>query len=129
MDPIADFLTRIRNGLAAKYKEVTVPYSRMKFDLCRVLMEEGFISNFRADGEGARQGIVVALKYTEDGQPVIQGIELVSRQSRRVYVEATGVPRVLGGLGAAILSTSKGLMTDRDARRRHIGGEVVCRVW
>uniref|UniRef100_A0A7C4CBZ3 Small ribosomal subunit protein uS8 n=1 Tax=candidate division WOR-3 bacterium TaxID=2052148 RepID=A0A7C4CBZ3_UNCW3 len=129
MDPIADFLTRIRNGLAAKYKEVTVPYSRMKFDLCRVLMEEGFISNFRADGEGARQRIVVALKYTEDGQPVIQGIELVSRQSRRVYVEATGVPRVLGGLGAAILSTSKGLMTDRDARRRHIGGEVVCRVW
>jgi len=115
LDPIADFLTRIRNGLAAKYKEVTVPYSRMKFDLCRVLMEEGFISN--------------ALKYTEDGQPVIQGIELVSRQSRRVYVEATGVPRVLGGLGAAILSTSKGLMTDRDARRRHIGGEVVCRVW
>lgn len=129
MDPIADFLTRIRNGLAAKYREVAVPHSRMKFELCRVLMEEGFISNFRVDGEGARQRIVITLKYTDDGQSVVQGIELVSRQSRRVYVEAAGLPRVLGGLGAAIVSTSKGLMTDRDARRRHIGGEVVCRVW
>lgn len=129
MDPIADFLTHIRNGLAARYKEVAVPHSRMKFDLSRVLMEEGFISNFRVDGEGTRQRIIITLKYTDDGRSVIQGIELVSRQSRRVYVEARAVPRVLGGLGAAVLSTSRGVMTDRDARRRHVGGEVVCRVW
>lgn len=129
MDPFADFLTRVRNGLRSRQKEVVVPFSRIKHEVCRVLMEEGFVSNFQVDGEGTGKRIIVSLKYEEGGQSVIRGIEMVSRQSRRVYVNAGGVPRVIGGLGVAILSTSRGVITDRDARQRRTGGEVLCRVW
>ncbi|MEO0079846.1 MAG: 30S ribosomal protein S8 [candidate division WOR-3 bacterium] len=129
MDPIADFLTRIRNGLAARHKEIVVDHSRMKFELARVLMEEGFISNFRVEGDGPRKRIIISLKYQDDGSSVIRGVELVSRQSRRVYVGKSEVPKVLGGLGIAILSTPEGILTDRDARQRGVGGEVICKVW
>lgn len=129
MDPIGDFLTRIRNGLRAKLREIDVSYSRLKFELSRVLLEEGYISNFRVDGEAARRRIVIILKYLDNGEPVIRGIELVSRQSQRVYRGCREIPRVLGGLGTAILTTPKGVLTDREARRRGVGGEVICKVW
>jgi len=129
LDPIADFLTRMRNGLHARQKEIATAYSRLKFELARVLLEEGFISNFRVEGEEPKKRIIVSLKYLDEGGSVIRGMELVSRQSRRSYVGRADIPKVLGGLGVAILSTPKGIMTDRDARRKGVGGEVICKVW
>jgi small subunit ribosomal protein S8 len=129
MDPFADFLTRIRNGLRNRQKEVTAPYARLKYELARVLLEEGFISNFQVDGEGIRKRIIIALKYDDSGASVIRGLQLVSRQSRRVYVGTDAVPKVIGGLGVSVLTTPRGVMTDKDARRKHAGGEVLCRVW
>lgn len=129
MDPFADFLTRIRNGFRSRQKDVTVPFSRMKHEVARVLLEEGFISNFQVDGEGVTKRIIVTLKYDDRGESVIRDIKPVSRQSRRVYVGADSVPRVIGGLGLAIVSTSSGIVTDREARRKCIGGEILCRVW
>ena len=129
MDPFADFLTGIRNGLRIRRKEVSAPYARLKYELARVLLEEGFISNFQVEGEGTAKRIIVSLKYDEDGASVIRGIELLSRQSRRVHVGADEIPKVIGGLGVAILTTSRGAMTDRDARRKRVGGEPLCKVW
>ncbi|MEO0081970.1 MAG: 30S ribosomal protein S8 [candidate division WOR-3 bacterium] len=129
MDPIADFLTRIRNGLSVRRKEVRVPFSKMKHEIARILLEEGYISNFQVDGEGTKKMLLVTLKYNEDGSSVIRGLERVSRQSRRVYVSADSIPQVLGGLGLAVLSTSRGIMTGREAERERIGGELVCKVW
>ncbi len=129
MDPIADFLTRIRNGIACKSRQVRVPYSKMKYELARILLEEGYISNFQVEGEKVHKNLVITLKYTEDGSSVIRGLERVSRQSRRVYVDANSIPRVLGGLGLAIVTTSKGVMTGRDAERERVGGELICKVW
>ncbi len=101
----------------------------MKYEIARILLEEGYISNFQVDGEGIRKAIVITLKYNEDGSSVIRGMERVSRQSRRIYVGAHAVPRILGGLGVAVLSTSKGMMTDQGARHESVGGEVICKVW
>jgi small subunit ribosomal protein S8 len=129
LDTFADFLTRIRNGLRSRQKEVTAPFSRMKYEVARVLMEEGFVSNFQVDGEGTAKRLIITLKYEDGGASVIRGLEMVSKQSRRVYVGADGIPRVLGGLGVAIMSTPRGIVTDKDARRKRIGGEVLCRVW
>ncbi len=129
MDPFADFLARIRNGLRIRQKEISSPYARMKYELARVLLEEGFISNFQVEGEGHRKRILVSLKYDEDGASVIRGIELLSRQSRRLHVGADEIPKIIGGLGVAILTTSRGVMTDRDARRKRVGGEPLCKVW
>jgi small subunit ribosomal protein S8 len=129
LDPFADFLTGIRNGLRIRRKEVSAPYARLKYELARVLLEEGFISNFQVEGEGIAKRIIVSLKYDEDGASVIRGIELLSRQSRRVHVGADEIPKVIGGLGVAILTTSRGVMTDRDARRKRVGGEPLCKVW
>jgi small subunit ribosomal protein S8 len=129
LDPIADFLTCIRNGLRCRRKDVAVPFSKIKHEIARVLMEEGFISNFQVDGEGTAKRIIVSLKYDDEGVSVIRGLERVSRQSRRVYVPATGIPKVIGGLGVAVVSTSRGVVTDREARRKRVGGEVICRVW
>ncbi len=129
MDQIADFLTRIRNGMHGRHKETRALFSKVKFEIARVLLEEGYISNFQLSGEGIKKEIVVTLKYNEDGTSVIRGLERVSRQSRRVYVGVDTIPKILGGLGIAVLSTSKGMMTDRDARRERIGGEVICKVW
>ncbi|MEO0078402.1 MAG: 30S ribosomal protein S8 [candidate division WOR-3 bacterium] len=129
MDTFADFLTRIRNGLRSRQKEVVAPFSRLKYEVARVLMEEGFVSNFQVDGEGARRRLIITLKYEDSGASVIRGLELVSRQSRRVYVGTDEIPRVIGGLGVAIVSTPHGVITDREARRRRVGGEVLCKVW
>lgn len=129
MDPIADFLTRIRNGLRSKRRDVRVPFSKMKHELARILLEEGYISNFQVDGDGIRKMLVITLKYNEDGSSVIRGLERVSKQSRRVYVDSGSIPRVLGGLGLSILTTSKGVLTGRDAERERVGGELICKVW
>ena len=129
MDSFADFLTRIRNGLRIRQKEVSAPYARLKYELARVLLEEGFISNFQVEGEGHTKRIIVSLKYDEDGASVIRGLELISRQSRRLHVGADDLSSVIGGLGVAILTTSRGVMTDRDARRKRVGGEPLCKVW
>jgi len=129
LDSFADFLTRIRNGLRIRQKEVSAPYARLKYELARVLLEEGFISNFQVEGEGHTKRIIVSLKYDEDGASVIRGLELISRQSRRLHVGADDLPSVIGGLGVAILTTSRGVMTDRDARRKRVGGEPLCKVW
>ncbi|MBN2465661.1 30S ribosomal protein S8 [candidate division WOR-3 bacterium] len=129
MDTFANFLTRIRNGLRIRQREISAPYARLNYEMARVLLEEGFISNFQVDGEGHSKRIIVSLKYDEDGESVIRGIELLSRQSRRLHVGADEIPKVIGGLGVAILTTSKGVMTDRDARSKRVGGEPLCKVW
>jgi small subunit ribosomal protein S8 len=128
-DPIADFLTRIRNGLRADHDEVEMPSSAFQAEIARILEEQGYIDGY--DTESARVGRVlrVRLKYTEDRKPVITGIERLSRPGRRRYVTAGDVPRVYGGMGTAIVSTSKGVMTGHDARRQGVGGELVARVW
>lgn len=129
MDPIANMLTIIRNGCRAGKMEVLVPHSRIKMDILRILLEEGFISNFTVDSEKKPREITVMLKYSKDGESVIRNLERISRSSLRRYVSKNEIPTVLGGLGIAILTTSKGLMTDREARRRKIGGEIVAHVY
>jgi small subunit ribosomal protein S8 len=128
-DPIADFLTRIRNGLIADHDDVVMPASTFKAELARILVEQGYVEAY--DVEPARVGKVlrVRLKYTEDRKPVITGIERLSKPGRRRYVNADQVPKVLGGMGTAIVSTSRGVMTGHDARRERVGGELVARVW
>jgi small subunit ribosomal protein S8 len=129
LDSFADFLTRIRNGYRSRQKDVRVPYSRLKYEVARVLLEEGFVSNFQVEGEGIARRVIVTLKYDDNGESVIRGIEMMSRQSRRSYVGTDSIPRIFGGLGVAILTTPRGVITDRDARRKRLGGEVLCRVW
>ena len=131
-DPIADFLTRIRNGIMAAHGEVVIPASRTKRELARILREQGYIESWdeRAGTPGdAGDKIVVRLKYTEDRTSVISGLRRVSRPGQRIYVDKGGIPKVLGGMGTAILSTSQGVMTGHDARSRGIGGEVLAEVW
>ena len=130
-DPIADMLTRIRNANTAMRDEVTMPSSKMKVALADVLKQEGYISNFavvEADA-GPGQTLTIDMKYSDQRERVISGITRVSKPGLRVYSKSDKIPRVLGGLGVAIVSTSKGLMSDREARRRRMGGEVVCVVW
>jgi small subunit ribosomal protein S8 len=131
-DPVADFLTRVRNGLHAQHHEVLIPASRFKRDLARILTEEGYITAYedvppRPGSPGGE--IKVTLKYSGDRMPVISGIERVSRPGRRTYVDHAHLPRIQGGMGTAIISTSKGVMTGHEARRQGVGGEVVARVW
>ncbi len=128
-DPIADMLTSIRNALHANHRRVDVPGSRMKTAIADVLLREKYINNFKSM-EDTKQGVLrVYLRYTPEQKPVISGIKRVSRPGRRVYVKQSEVPRVLGGLGTAIISTSQGIMTDREARRAGLGGELVALVW
>jgi small subunit ribosomal protein S8 len=128
-DPIADMLTRIRNGQQARFSQVDIPSSRIKVNIARILKEEGFIKNMDLTPD-RRQGVLrVYLNYDDEARPLINGISRVSKPSRRVYVRAREIPLVLSGLGISILSTSKGLMTDRQARRENIGGEILCTVW
>lgn len=128
-DPIADMLTRIRNGNKANHKKITVPSSNEKKAIAQILLDEGFITGFNVE-EDNKQGILtIDLKYTENGERVISGLRRISKPGLRVYVKANEVPKVLDGLGTAIISTSKGLMTDRAARRENVGGEVICYVW
>ncbi len=128
-DPIADMLTRIRNALAARHPKVDVPASRLKEEIARILKDEGYILNYKPADEGSKKLIRIYLKYTPGNVPVISRIERVSRPGCRVYVGSREVPRVLGGLGINILTTPKGVMTGREARRAGVGGEVLCQLW
>ena len=129
-DPIADMLTRIRNGLQAEHETVTIPASKMKVEIARILKQEGYINNYSVEGETAKEKtITVELRYGPEKQKVITGLKRISKPGLRVYAKGDNVPRVLNGLGIAIISTSKGLMTDRDARKQNLGGEVVAYVW
>ena len=128
-DPIADFLTGVRNAIGAKHRKVDVPATRFKTEIARVLLRERYINNFKVI-EDSKQGVLrLYLKYTADDQSVITGIKRVSTPGRRQYVPRDRVPRILGGLGTAIVSTSRGLMTDREAREAGLGGELVCQIW
>ena len=128
-DPIADMLTRIRNGMMAEFAKVDIPSSGTKINVARILKDEGFIKNYKLIKD-RKQGILrVFLKYDKDRKPVITGIQRASTPGRRIYVKAAEVPEVLNGLGIAIVSTSKGLLTDREAKKMNVGGEVICTVW
>jgi small subunit ribosomal protein S8 len=130
-DPIADFLTRLRNAAKAQHHEVIIPASGLKRELSRILKEQGYIDDYEVRAARDRPGdeIAVTLKYTADRKPVITGLQRVSRPGQRTYVDHAHIPRIQGGMGTAIISTSRGLMTGHDARNQGIGGEVVARVW
>jgi len=127
-DPIADMLTRIRNGLLARHSQITVPASRMKLEIARILKAEGFITDFQVDKDHPEL-MRIQLRYGERKEGIITGLRRISRPGLRIYARREGLPRVRGGLGMAILSTSRGVMTDREARRAGIGGEVLCFIW
>jgi small subunit ribosomal protein S8 len=128
-DPIADMLTRIRNANMAEIKVVQMPHSKMKSEIARLLKAEGFIKDYTMENDGGKSMLKVFLKYTTDREPVIQGLRRISKPSCRKYTTAEEVPRVLGGIGVALLSTSSGVMTDNEARAKKVGGEVLCYVW
>ncbi|HTZ86621.1 MAG TPA: 30S ribosomal protein S8 [Solirubrobacteraceae bacterium] len=130
-DPIADFLTRVRNAIHAAHETVEIPASKLKSELARILTEQGYIESFEvlSDSEGAGQLIQIRLKYTEDRRSAISGLRRVSRPGRRTYVDAKHIPKVLGGMGTSIVSTSHGVMTGHDARAAGVGGEVLAQVW
>jgi len=129
-DPIADMLTQIRNGIQAHHDRVELPASKLKVEIAKILKSEGFISNFKLVEENKTQAALrIYLKYSDDGEPVIHGIERISRPGRRVYRNKQEIPRVLGGLGLAIVSTSKGVLSGADAVKNGVGGEVLCQVW
>jgi small subunit ribosomal protein S8 len=129
-DPIADLLTRIRNAHLAKHDRLDVPFSKLKFEVCRVLKEEGFIRNFRLlETDGPSNSVRVFLRYAPDGTPAIRNVLRVSKPGRRVYRGADDIQPVRNGLGVGILSTSQGLLTDRQARERRVGGELLCELW
>lgn len=130
-DPIADMLTRIRNANIAMHDEVRMPSSKLKESLAKVLQSEGYISSFSVAENTDRPGstLTIQMKYSPERERVISGVKRVSKPGLRVYTKADRIPRVLGGLGVAVLSTSQGLMTDREARKRRMGGEVICYVW
>jgi small subunit ribosomal protein S8 len=128
-DPIADYLTRIRNGLNSGHDEVEIPASRLKLELSRILKEQGYINDFSAEPARVGELIRIRLKYTEDRRPVITGLERISRPGRRRYVNNDQVPRVDGGTGTAIVSTSRGVMTGHEAKAKGVGGEVVAYIW
>ncbi|HMK28496.1 MAG TPA: 30S ribosomal protein S8 [Terriglobales bacterium] len=128
-DPVADFLTRVRNAIRARHQKVDVPASRLKLDIARILKEEGYISNFKATEENGHKVLRVYLKYTPANEAAITNLSRVSKPGCRVYVGRTEIPRVLGGLGINILTTPKGVMTGREAKKQGVGGEILCEVW
>jgi small subunit ribosomal protein S8 len=130
-DPIADMLTRIRNASVARHRELSMPSSRVKREIARILADEGFIESYetRSDADSVQDQLVLRLKYVEGKSPVVTGLKRISKPGLRVYARKTEIPRVLGGLGVAILSTSHGIMTGTDARKQNLGGEVLCYVW
>ncbi|HCY05778.1 MAG TPA: 30S ribosomal protein S8 [Erysipelotrichaceae bacterium] len=129
-DPIADMLTRIRNGVQAHQETVDIPASKTKLEIARILKEEGYIINYSVSGEkAADKKITVTLKYGPNDEKIISGIKRISKPGLRVYTKHDALPRVLNGLGIAIISTSAGMMTDKEARAKHTGGEVVAYVW
>jgi small subunit ribosomal protein S8 len=128
-DPIADMLTRIRNGITSHHERVELPASKLKIEVARILKSEGFIRNFKVNEEKPQPVLRIDLKYADNGEPVIHGIERISRPGRRVYRNKQEIPRVLGGLGLAIVSTSKGVLSGQDAVKSGVGGEVLCQIW
>ena len=127
-DPIADMLTRIRNAIQAKHDSVVVPSNKEKLEIARILKEEGFITDFVVDGD-LKKNIIITLKYGKNNEKVISGLKRISKPGLRVYAQADKLPRVLNGLGIAIVSTSKGVMTDKEARANSLGGEVLAYIW
>ena len=127
-DPIADMLTRIRNGIRARFARVDMPSSKLKVELARILKEEGYISNYKAAEEGKKKVLRVFLRYGASGQSVITALDRVSRPGRRVYSGAREIPRVVGGMGVNILSTPRGIMTGKKARKEGVGGEILCNI-
>lgn len=128
-DPIADMLTRIRNAVAVGHERVVMPASKQKVNIAQILVDEGFIDRYEVTENGHRSELELVLRYVDRRRPVIEGLKRVSRPGHRVYAGAKELPRVQGGLGVAVVSTSKGLMPDREARKRRLGGEIVCEVW
>jgi small subunit ribosomal protein S8 len=131
-DPVSDFLTRLRNAAKAQHQDVAIPASKLKTELARILKEQGYIEGYEvhaARDDRPGEELTVTLKYTDDRKPVITGLERVSRPGRRTYVDHAHIPRIQGGMGTAIISTSKGVMTGHEARMQGVGGEVVARVW
>jgi small subunit ribosomal protein S8 len=131
-DPVADFLTRLRNAAKAQHHDVVIPSSKLKRELARILKEQGYIEDYALQPPEAgrpNEQITVVLKYTNERRPVISGLQRVSRPGQRTYVDHAHIPRIQGGMGTAIISTSKGVMTGHEARREGVGGEVVARVW
>ena len=128
-DPMADLLARIRNGLQADFEEIELPASKFKAEVARILSEQGYVESYAVEPARVGQVLRIRLKYTEDRKPVITGMERVSRPGRRTYVNAGEIPKVLGGMGTAIVSTSRGVKTGHDARREGVGGEVVAYIW
>ena len=128
-DPIADMLTRIRNANQMRYKEVEVPASKTKIEIAKILKEEGFIADYKINKTKPQDILVLTLKYGEKKERVITGLKRISKPGLRVYVKAEELPRVLNGLGSAVVSTSKGIMTDKEARKNSLGGEVLAYIW
>lgn len=128
-DPIADMLSRIRNANSARHKSVDIPCSNIKKEIAQILLDEGYIKGFDVVEDDKQGMIKVDLKYSEDGEKVISGLKRISKPGLRVYVKCEDVPKVLGGLGIAIISTSKGIITDKKARQEKVGGEVICYIW
>lgn len=128
-DPIADMLTRIRNANAMRYKEVEIPSSRVKAEIANILKEEGFINDYKIKKNNVQDIIVLSLKYGENKERVITGLKRISKPGLRVYAKSNEIPRVLNGLGIAIVSTSKGIVTDKKARELNLGGEVLAYIW
>ena len=128
-DPIADMLTRIRNANAMRYKEVEIPSSKIKLEIARILKDEGFINDYKVKKNNVQDIIVLSLKYGENKERVITGLKRISKPGLRVYAEANQIPRVLNGLGISIISTSKGIMTGKDAKAANVGGEVLAYIW
>ena len=129
VDPIADFLTRVRNGLQADHDDVVMPTSGLKAEMARILTEQGYVESYAVEPGRVGPNLRVTLKYTEDRKPIIMGMQRVSKPGRRQYVGSKEVPKVQGGMGTTIISTSRGVMTGHDARRNGVGGELVAKVW
>ena len=128
-DPVADMLTRIRNAIRARHQKVDIPASKLKLEIARILKEEGYVSNFKATEEEGHKVIRIYLKYDNNNDAVISNVARVSRPGCRVYVGRTEIPRVLGGMGINILTTPRGVMTGRQARKQGLGGELLCQGW
>ncbi len=128
-DPIADMLTRIRNANVVSHKEIELPSSKLKIELAKLLKEEGYISDYSVKEVGKFKALNIILKYDNQNNPVITNLQRVSKPGLRIYSKAKNIPQVLGGMGIAVVSTSKGLLTDRKAKKENVGGEVICYVW
>ena len=128
-DPVADMLTRVRNANQALHDQVAMPTSKLKVEIAKLLEDEGYIVGWDEEGEGKDRQLIVRLKYDRSRRQVISGLRRISKPGRRVYVDRTDIPKVLGGMGVAVISTSQGLLSGQEARRRGIGGEILCEVW